>query len=376
MLILSVNVGSSSLKLDLWDMAAVTRRARLEAKGIDDCVTLWQDGNSVEASGRETHVEALETLLKRLPDSAVERTGHRLVHGGESFRRPVWLSDRVLQELDDLAPLSPLHLPSALQVARRCRELLPGAAHAGVFDTAFHANLPPHAYTYALPAHLRSRYRRFGFHGIACADVVRQRGPHLRAKAAILHLGAGCSATALQHGISVDTTMGYTPLEGLVMATRSGDVDPGVLLHLIGEGGAGADGVTHMLQSQSGLLGLSGRSGDMRELLARRDLPEVDLAITLFCYRAAKAVAAMAVPLQGLEELMFSGGIGENSTGVREEICRHLGWLGVKLDAAANEAGAERISAVESRVTVHVVRVDEGREIALQTAALDTGSGR
>lgn len=370
MQMLSVNVGSSSLKLDVWDIAASARCVRLEAKGVGARGTLWRDGEMKEEGRWANHADALDALLAAMPAAEIERVGHRMVHGGESFREPVWLTDEIMRALDGLVSLSPLHLEPALQVARRCRELLPAAFQAAVFDTAFHASLPPQAYTYALPRELRSRYRRYGFHGIACADAVRQLGPELRAKAVLLHLGAGCSATALLRGRSVDTTMGYTPLEGLVMATRSGDVDPGILLHAMREGGMSAEELADVLQSRSGLLGVSEWSADMRELLGRRASPEAGLAVKLFCYRAAKSAAGLAVALGGLEQLVFSGGIGENSAEVRAQICDGLAWLGIVLDVSANARGEGRVSSAQSAVAIDVVRVDEGREIAAQVAAL------
>lgn len=360
--VLSINVGSSSLKLDRWDTSEDRRVFTDEARDL----RLHPDGPP------QDHLDALTTLLGRLETPEVlVRVGHRLVHGGARYSEPVWLDGAVLDALDALVPLSPVHLPPALAVVRRARELLPRAAHAAVFDTAFHAGLPPRAREYALPARWRARgVRRYGFHGLACEDVVERLGADLRTRLVILHLGAGCSATAVLHGRSMDTSMGLTPLAGLVMATRSGDVDPGALIYLLQQG-EDLEALNRGLNHESGLLGLSGLSGDMRDLLAQRGAPDVELALDVFCYHAAKAVAGLAVSLGGLEQLVFSGGIGEHAAPIRAVIGEHLGWLGVRLDAEANAAQGGRISTPDSVVDVQVVRIDESRAIALRTAALE-----
>jgi acetate kinase len=245
-----------------------------------------------------------------------------------------------------------------------------------VFDTAFHATLPARAFEYALPSPWRRQgIRRYGFHGLACADAVAQLGLEMRERAVLLHLGAGCSATALLGGRSVDTTMGLTPLEGLVMATRCGDLDPSILLYVQRQCGLSVDQLERALNRESGLAGLSGVSGDMKVLLARADDPPVRLAIDVFCYRAAKAVGSMAIALGGCEQLIFTGGIGEHAAPVRTQITARLAWLGVRLDEAANAANGAVISHAQSAVSVRVIRVDEGRQIAQDTARLRGVSG-
>ena len=294
-----------------------------------------------------------------------------MVHGGPRYREPVSVDDRVLADLDGLAELVPLHVPPALGVVRHLRKTLPGVPQAIVFDTAFHATLSARAFEYALPAAWRHwGIRRYGFHGLACADAVAQLGSGLRERAVLLHLGAGCSATALLRGCSIDTTMGLTPLEGLMMATRCGDLDPAIPLYLQRRRGLSAGQIDDALNHESGLLGLSGVSADMKTLLNRADEPPVRLALDVFCYRAAKTVGALAVALGGCDQLIFTGGIGEHAAPIRAEIVGRLAFLGARLDEAANSANAPVISHPQGRVSIHIVRIDEGRQIALGTARL------
>lgn len=372
MRILAVNLGSSSLKLDLWDTGQTEPIARLAARGVGETRgTVAVGGKTVTETEMADHGAALDTLFPHLPDrDRIERVGHRVVHGG-SHRHTAWLTDALRRELSELVPLSPVHLPPAIKVIGACMERLPRLPQAAVFDTAFHAGLPERARHYAIPSRWRDvGVRRYGFHGIACADVVTQLGAKLARRAVLLHLGAGCSATALLAGRSVDTTMGLTPLEGLVMATRSGDVDPGALIYLLREHQLSLDDLDKDLNHHSGLRGLSGFSDDMKTLLERREEPAAALAVEVFCYRAAKAVAALGVGLGGLDQLIFSGGIGEHAAPVRARIAEQLAWLGVTLDADANAADRALLSGTGSPVEVRIVAVDEGREIARETAEL------
>lgn len=372
MRVLAVNVGSSSLKLAVWEAGAAQARIRLEARGIArDRGALVENDVEVARTTFTDQDSALAELLQRLPErEKITRIGHRVVHGGSRYRHVTWLDEAVLRDLEALVPLSPLHQPPALAAIRACRRQFPDLPHAGIFDTAFHADLPPRAYTYAVPAAWREAgVRRYGFHGIACADIVSQLGKELRERAVILHLGAGCSATAVLKGKSVDTSMGFTPLEGLVMATRSGDIDPGALLYVQREFGLTPQEMDHVLNEESGLLALSGVSADMRDLLRRHD-DQTALAIEIFCYRAANAVGALAVALGGLDQIIFSGGIGEHAAAVRARIGALLAGSGVAIDAAANDADAPIISSSSSAVRVQIVAVDEGRQIARETLAL------
>jgi acetate kinase len=369
---LAVNVGSSSLKLEIWEPDQPRPVIQLEARGIGRRQGgLAENDREFAHQAVADHGAALDELLRRLPRTDdITRIGHRVVHGGSRYRRATWLDAAVIEELQSLVPLSPLHLPPALAVIRQCRQRFPDQAQVAVFDTAFHATMAPRAYTYAVPSAWRDAgVRRYGFHGIACADIVRQLAGRLRERVIILHLGAGCSATAVLRGESVDTTMGFTPLEGLVMATRSGDIDPGALLYVQRELGLTAREMEHLLNEHSGLLALSGDSADMRELLQRHDEP-ARLAVETFCYRAAKAVGSLAVALGGVEQIIFSGGIGEHGTAVRERIAALLQGLGVVLDVQANHNHGPVISAPDGKVELRVVAVDEGRQIARETLAL------
>lgn len=371
MRVLAVNVGSSSLKLDVWGADLVRPFIKLEVRGIaGDRGGLVENGAVVERKVFADHAAALAALLQRVPElERIARVGHRVVHGGSRYRGTTRVDETVLRDLEELVPLSPLHQVPMLAVMRACRGFFPAVPHAAVFDTAFHSAMPPRAYTYAIPAAWREAgVRRYGFHGIACADIVAQLGGELRERAIILHLGAGCSATALLKGKSIDTTMGFTPLEGLIMATRSGDIDPGALLFAQRNLALTPQKVEYVLNSESGLLALSG-SADMRDLLRRRD-DEAVSAVEVFCYRAAKAVGALTVALGGLEQLIFSGGIGEHAAAVRAGIGALVAGLGVSIDADANNADAPIISAPAGAVRVDIIAVDEGRQIARDTMAL------
>ncbi|HZQ65400.1 MAG TPA: acetate/propionate family kinase [Gaiellaceae bacterium] len=292
----------------------------------------------------------------------VAAVGHRLVHGGERFREPLILDEDVERQLEELVQLAPLHTTPALGAIRAARTAFPDLPQVAVFDTAYHATIPPRAATYALPRHLRERgVRRFGFHGLSVEWAAEQvRVPRL----VVCHLGGGCSVTAVHEGRSVDTTMGFTPLEGVPMTTRSGSVDPGALFYLLRQG-VTAPELEGALEHESGLAGLSELSGDMREIEASAE-PAARLALDVFVYRVAQAVAAMTVPLGGIDALVFTGGIGEHSAPVRAGICARLGFLGVALDPAANEAARAdaHVAARGSRARVVVVRAREDLVVA------------
>ena len=372
MRVLAVNVGSSSLKLDVWEAGVAQVLLRLEARGIGgEHGTIAENDKVVARGAVADHEAALNELLQRVPAAdRIARIGHRVVHGGSRHRSSVWLDDVVVEELQSLVRLSPLHQPPALAVIRACRRRFPGIAQAAVFDTAFHATLPPRAATYAIPAAWRDAgVRRYGFHGIACADIVMQLGKELRERAIFLHLGAGCSATAVLRGESIDTTMGFTPLEGLVMATRGGDIDPGAILYIQRELRLSAQEMDRVLNQESGLLALSGSSADMRDLLQNQD-DQAALAVEIFCYRAAKAVGGLTVALGGLEQLIFSGGIGEHSAVVRARIGALLQGMGITIDDGANDAREPIISSSRSAVELRVIAVDEGRQIARETIGM------
>jgi acetate kinase len=354
--VLVVNAGSSSLKLRLL--------------GPDDDVLAGRDLN---APGGRAADGALAAALDELgpPDAA----GHRLVHGGPRFTAPVLVDDEVLEGLREVAELAPLHVPPALEALAAVRAALPGVPDVACFDTAFHATLPPEAFTYAVPLEWRERLavRRYGFHGLSHAYAARRTAELLGRQDLRLvtcHLGAGSSLCAVRDGRSVDTTMGFTPLEGLVMATRSGTVDPGLVTWLVEHAGLGVEEVARALERESGLQGLAG-TPDMREVLARED-DEARLALAVFVHRLRAEIAAMAAALGGLDALCFTGGIGERSAPVRALAAEGLGFLGVAVDPGRNEAvdGDGELTASGAAVRTVVVAAREDLEIARQVRAV------
>jgi acetate kinase len=353
--LLVVNAGSSSLKLRVLDDADATlARHDLE----------WPPDAPFPAAA-----------LGELP--AVDVVAHRVVHGGDAFRAATWIDAAVRARLDELTALAPLHQPRALAAVDTTERVLPGVRAAACFDTAFHATLPPAALTYALPAEWRARWslRRYGFHGLSHAYVAR-RAAELVGRApedlriVSCHLGAGASLAAVAGGRSVDTTMGFTPLEGLVMATRAGSVDPGLLLWLLQHGGLEVDEMADALEHRSGLTGLAG-TGDMRELLDRTDEP-ARLAFEVFVHRLRTGVGAMAAAMDGIDVLAFTGGIGEHAPAVRAAAAAGLGFLGIRLDPEANAGarGDAEIGAPDAGVRTVVVTAREDREIARQVREL------
>jgi acetate kinase len=290
--------------------------------------------------------------------AGVDAVGHRIVHGGERFREAVVLDERVEHELAALAELAPLHNAAALVALDEARRALPDVPHVAVFDTAFHATIPPEAATYALPLRLREwGIRRYGFHGLS-VQWAAERVPVPRL--VVCHLGGGCSVTAVLDGRSVDTTMGFSPLDGVPMATRCGSIDAEIVLHLLRSGKMTPSEIEDALERESGLLGLSGISARVEEL-ERSDDSAARLALDVFAYRIAGAVSALAVPLQGLDALVFTGGVGEHSASVRAAVCGRLHFLGVELDDDLN-AGAvpdADVAAAGSRVRIAVVRARE-----------------
>jgi acetate kinase len=354
--ILIANAGSSSLKLSLLD---------------GDDTELWS--RELDAPRSVVEPSAVADALSDLP-SAPEAVAHRIVHGGERFRSAVRLDDEVLAALGELTALAPLHQPKSLAAVDAVSRALPGLPEVACFDTAFHSSMPAAAATYALPREWRDRYgvRRFGFHGLShayAAGRVRQLAPTAR-KVVTCHLGAGASLCAVLDGRSIDTTMGFTPLEGLTMATRSGSVDPGLLLWLQEQASLTSTDMADALEHDSGLLGLAG-TPDMRELLDRDD-PDASLALEVYVHRLRAGIAAMTAALDGLDVLVFTGGVGERSAAVRALACGGLGYLGVAIDSSLNEAvsGDADIAASSSSVAVLVVPAREDLEIARQAREL------
>jgi acetate kinase len=311
----------------------------------------------------------------------IEAVGHRVVHGGELFQESVLVTDAVLKGIEDCIDLAPLHNPNNLRGIRAVRELFgEKTPQVAVFDTAFHTSIPEHAYLYALPYHLyrRHRIRRYGFHGtshryVAYRYRTLQQLTREQTNVITLHLGNGCSATAIRGGRSVETSMGMTPLEGLVMGTRSGDLDPAIVNLIAGKEGMSPHEVEMLLNTQSGLLGISGLTNDMKVLeeeLKEHDDRRVRLAIEIFCYRARKYIGALLAALGGADAVIFTGGIGENSPEIRARICQGLEWAGVKLDAERNRqtlARVGQIGADGSTLPVWVIPTDEELLIARDT---------
>ncbi len=367
MKILALNSGSSSIKYRFFEFPGGERLAsgRVEPIGV-----------------RENHRRSFEKILSELRDAGAkpDAVGHRVVHGGELFREAVKVDDRTLEEIRSLSPLARLHNPinvTGIEVARRS---FPGAEQVAVFDTAFHRTLPERAYTYALPPSARSlgNFRRFGFHGISYSFVSRRAAMFLgRAAEAtnliVLHLGNGSSVAAVQGGQSIDTSMGMTPLEGLVMGTRPGDLDPGIPLRLARESGETIEEVERQLEEESGLRGLAG-SSDLREIVGREEAGDAAarLAIDLYAYRIKKYVGAYFAALGRVDAVVFTGGVGENSPEIRARSLAGMKGFGILIDEAANRADSRDERAIgdaEAAVAVLVIPTNEEIEIATQTLA-------
>jgi acetate kinase len=383
--ILALNTGSSSVKFQLIGMETETCLVR----GVADRIGAAEGLFVSEAAGREklrerrrfaSHEEALERIVQALEaPQQIAGVGHRIVHGGDRFSESVVIDGTVAAAIAECAVLAPLHNPHNLTGYRLARRLLPHAVQVAVFDTAFHQTLPPHAYHYPLPRELceRHRLRRYGFHGTSHRYVAGRweqltGQPLERSKLITLHLGNGCSACAIDGGRSVDTSMGLTPLEGLPMGTRSGDVDPAVVLYLMEREGLDAAAMDALLNKRSGLLGVSGLSNDMRSLLEAEAAGHAGaaLAVGLFCYRIRRYLGAYSAVLNGATAVIFTGGIGENAPAVRARACANLDALGIELDPAANAGirGAEGIiSTAGARTAVWVIPTNEELLIARDT---------
>ena len=367
--LITVNTGSSSIRLALFalDAAGLRQLAEHRAEHRADA-----DDESAAAHLRQ--------VLGAWPTVDVTSIVHRIVHGGAQLQQPCRLNAEVLREISRLAPLAPLHQPLALRWIAACQEVLSDrVAQLAVFDTAFFADLPAVATTYALPRALCNQHglRRYGFHGLAHQAMWRRwrdMGDHAQSRVISLQLGSGCSIAAIQNGVPLDTSMGFSPLEGLVMATRCGDIDAGLLTYLQRSANIDAAQLEHILNRQSGLLGLSGTSGDMRQLLAADD-DAAKLAIEVYCYRVRKYIGAYLATLGGADAIVFGGGVGEHAAAVRQQILTGMQWCGIELDAHANATVATigpyaRISSVTSKIEVCVVAVDEAFEMAQQVTPL------
>jgi acetate kinase len=387
--VLIINTGSSSLKAGLYRARQTESPARLLA--IDARRIGLRDGrmriagpNGAVICEREGHLPdqaaAIEALLAWLKEHNLFRqiyaVGHRLVHGGPSYRDPQLITPELIEALHELEHIDPDHLPQALGGIELVAGLCPGIQQVACFDTAFHRHLPSVARMYALPGHFYDEgLMRYGFHGLSYEYIMEELhildGPLAEGRVIVAHLGNGASMAAIKQGKSMDTSMGFTPVEGLVMGTRSGDLDPGAVIHLIEQRNMSSRSVEKLIGKQSGLLGVSGISEDMHDLLDRESAAaSAGLAIELFCYRAKKYLGAYAAALGGVDIVVFTGGIGENAAPIRERICSGLAFLGISTDAARNLANSALISPDDSPVKVRVIKTDEALMIAKHTIKL------
>ena len=386
--LLILNAGSSSLKFSVFDARGdleLVLRGQVEAigtsprfrafdpRGAPVGEKAWDEDRALR------HVGAIDFLLSwcrsdGLRHHRVVAAGHRVVHGGPSFVRPVRIDAAVMARLEALVPLAPLHQPHSVAAIKAVAELVPGLPQVACFDTAFPRTQPALAQMFAIPrAYTEAGVRRYGFHGLSyeyIASALPALDPTAAAgKTIVAHLGNGASLCAMQAGRSVATTMGLSALDGLVMGTRCGSIDPGVLIYLSRREGMDMDEIQRLLHERSGMLGVSGISGDMRTLLASDD-PRAKEAIDLFVYRAAREIGSLAAALGGLDAIVFTGGIGENAAPVRADICRACRWLGVETDDAMNDAGGPRIGRAGARVSAWVIPTNEELMIARHTAAM------
>lgn len=364
--LLAVNAGSSSIKYALYAIAGTEPR-RIEGGRIASIAGATSAGASTEA-----YLEASETILRRLGEdtSRLEGVGHRVVHSGLGPLDHQRITGPLLERLRTASPLDPDHLPAELALIQFFHQQFPDVPQVACFDTAFHRKLPRLAQLLPIPRRYDAMgLRRLGFHGLSYAYLMealaRVDRDESRGRVVLAHLGSGASLAAVRDGQPVDTSMAFTPAAGIVMATRPGDLDPGLLTYLLRNQGMNASGLDDLVSHRSGLLGVSGTTGDMEELLRRRSGdPHAAEAVDLFCYQARKWVGAFCAVLGGLDTLVFSGGIGERAPAIRAGICEGLDFLGLRLDAAGNASNAPVISSPESRVTVRVIPTDEEQMIA------------
>ena len=394
MKVLVLNCGSSSIKYKLYDMDSLSVMAAGGIEKIGLPGAFLKTKKPVEEkilNDIPTHDEGLEMIFKSLTDpekgvlkslDEIDAVGHRMVHGGEKFNQSTILTDQVLEEFVACSELAPLHNPANLKGVKAVAELMPNMVQVGVFDTAFHQTMPDYAYMYALPYELYPKYhvRRYGFHGTSHRYVAQRvcdfLGCDIKDKKIIsCHIGNGASVAAVKYGKCVDTSMGLTPLEGLMMGTRCGDIDAGAVTYIQKKLNLDADGVSNLLNKESGVAGFSGLSSDMRELEAseqNRD-PHAILTLKMYNYRIKKNIGAYAAAMNGVDIIVFTAGVGENQYGVRSGVCQDMDWLGIKLDLAKNDSvrGEEAIiSTPDSKVTVCLIPTDEELMVATDTMNL------
>ena len=393
--VLVINCGSSSLKFQLInsETEGVLAKGLCERIGIDGRLTYQPAGGEkkTEELAMPTHTEAIQFVINALTDaergvvkdlSEIGAVGHRVVHGGEKFANSVVITDEVKKAIEECNDLAPLHNPANLIGINACQELMPGTPMVAVFDTAFHQTMPEKAYMYGLPYEYYEKYavRRYGFHGTSHSFVSKRAAEILGKsyddmKTVVCHLGNGASISAVLNGKCVDTSMGLTPLEGLVMGTRSGDIDPAILEYISKKEGLDIAGLMNMLNKKSGVFGLSNNlSSDFRDLETAADEgnKQAQVALDVFCYRVAKYVGSYVAAMNGVDTIVFTAGIGENAALVRTKVCEYLGYLGITLDQEANGKRGEEIaiSTPDSKVTVMVIPTNEELAIARETVAL------
>ena len=394
MKVLVLNCGSSSIKYKLYDMDSLSVMAAGGIEKIGLPGAFLKTKKPVEEkilNDIPTHDEGLEMIFKSLTDpekgvlkslDEIDAVGHRMVHGGEKFNQSTILTDQVLEEFVACSELAPLHNPANLKGVKAVAELMPNMVQVGVFDTAFHQTMPDYAYMYALPYELYTKYhvRRYGFHGTSHRYVAQRvcdfLGCDIKDKKIIsCHIGNGASVAAVKYGKCVDTSMGLTPLEGLMMGTRCGDIDAGAVTYIQKKLNLDADGVSNLLNKESGVAGFSGLSSDMRELEAAEQNgdPHAILTLKMYNYRIKKYIGAYAAAMNGVDIIVFTAGVGENQYGVRSGVCQDMDWLGIKLDLAKNDSvrGEEAIiSTPDSKVTVCLIPTGEELMVATDTMNL------
>jgi acetate kinase len=387
-LILIVNAGSSSIKFRAFDarpqepalvlygqvegLSSAPRFKAFDRDGVSIGANTWEAGSQLDHDGAVAFIS--EFLTGHREEHRLVAAGHRVVHGGVEFAQPVLVTPEVLDRLARLTPLAPLHQPHNLAPIRAIAQRRPGLPQVACFDTAFHSVQSELAQAFALPASITERgVRRYGFHGLSyeyIANALTERAPQAAVgRTVVAHLGNGASMCAIAAGKSVASTMGFTAVDGLPMGTRSGNLDPGVILYLMDELGMNSRAVEELIYKRSGLLGVSGISSDMRELL-ERDEPRARFAVALFTYRIGRELGSLAAAMQGIDALVFTGGIGEHSPEIRERICRDAAWLGLALDDDANRSGGPRISTPTSRISAWVLATNEELMIARHTRRL------
>jgi acetate kinase len=392
--VLVINCGSSSLKYQLInsDTEEVLAKGLCERIGIDGRLVYQKAGlgKEITEAAMPTHKEAIQMVLDALTNEKtgaikslkeVDAIGHRIVHGGEKFASSAIITDEMIAAVEECNDLAPLHNPANLIGIRVCAELMPGVPMVGVFDTAFHQTMPAKAYLYGLPREYYKKYkvRRYGFHGTSHSFVSKRAVEFLgldkdNSKIIVCHLGNGSSISAVLNGQCVDTTMGLTPLEGVVMGTRSGNIDPAIMEYIAKKENLDIAGVMNVLNKKSGLAGMSGASSDMRDLHAAAQSGNDDAknAIEVLCYGIAKFVGGYVAAMNGVDAIVFTAGIGENDEIVREKVCDYLGYLGITIDKEANDAHGKEIviSTPDSKVKVAVVPTNEELAICRDTVAL------